>query len=186
LRALNATSKLNWLSQLVINLENVLRRLYLMKQWFIAIILFIIAGVIAACSSGAAPAEVAQVQSEAAQAQSTAPIFDTQSNNEQAVTVEVTPLNLSQGGTTLEFEIAFDTHSVDLGFDPVALSLLRDSAGNEYPALVWEGDPAGGHHRSGTLRFEVPKAPTDSVEVIIIRDIAGVPERVFQWDLVKK
>jgi hypothetical protein len=163
-----------------------------MKQWFTLIILFIAAGVIAACGSGAAPAEVAQaqpeaaqVQSEAAQAQPAASSFETQSNNEQAVTVEITPLNLSQGETTLEFEVVFSTHSVELGFDPVALSLLRDSAGNEVPAAAWEGDPAGGHHRSGTLRFELPKAPIDSVEVII-RDIAGVPERVFEWDLVKE
>jgi hypothetical protein len=99
--------------------------------------------------------------------------------------VEVTPLNLAGSSTTLEFEVAFNTHSVDLGFDPAALSVLRDGQGRDYPATAWEGDAPGGHHRSGTLRFEVPNAPADSVEVII-RDVAGVPERVFHWDLVKK
>jgi hypothetical protein len=126
--------------------------------------------------------EVDQVQSEAAQAPLS---FETQANNEQAVTVEVTPRNLAEGSTMLEFDVAFETHSVDLGFDPAAVSVLRDGQGRDYPATAWEGDPAGGHHRSGTLRFEIPNGPTDSVEVII-RNVAGVPERVFQWDLVKK
>ncbi len=156
-----------------------------MKQWFTLIILFIGAGVIAACSSGAALSEAAQIQSEAAQAQPAAPGFETQSNDEQAVIVEVTPLNLAEGGTTLEFEVAFNTHSVELGFDPATLSILRDGQGQEYSATAWKGDPAGGHHRSGTLQFELPTVPTDSVEVVI-RNIAGVPERVFQWKLVKK
>jgi hypothetical protein len=156
-----------------------------MKQWFTLIILFIATGVIAACSGGATSPEVVQAQSEAAQAELAVPSFETQSNDEQAVTVEVTPLNLAEGNTSLEFEIAFNTHSVDLSFDPAALSVLRDAQGGEYPATAWEGDPAGGHHRSGMLRFELPNPPTDSVEVII-HNVAGVPERVFHWNLVKK
>jgi hypothetical protein len=163
-----------------------------MKQGFTLIIFLIVASIIAACSGGSVPYEAvqaqadgSQVQSEVAQAQPVAASFETQSNDEQAVTVEVTPLNLAEGGTTLKFEVAFNTHSVDLGFDPAALSVLRDAQGLEYPATTWEGDPAGGHHRSGTLHFELPQVPTDAVEVII-RDVAGVPERVFRWDLVKR
>lgn len=161
-----------------------------MKQGILLIIIIAVTGLLAACSGGATQPQVAQsepaqsqaAQSEAVQAQPVAPAFQTQSNDEQAVTVEVTPLNLPQGGSTLDFEVVFDTHSVDLGFDPVALSLLRDGAGREYPALKWQGDGPGGHHRSGTLQFKVPDQAGDAVEVVI-RDVAGVPERVFRWNL---
>ena len=149
-----------------------------MKQWYTLIILFVLASVIAACSGNAAPPEAAQVELAA-------PSFETQSNNEQAVTVEVTPLDLAEGDNTLVFEVAFNTHFVELDFDPATLTVLRDAQGREYPAVAWEGDPAGGHHRSGTLQFELPNPPTGSVEVII-REVAGAPERVFQWDLVEK
>jgi hypothetical protein len=139
------------------------------------IIIVVVASLLAACSVGAA-------QPETAQAQLAVPAFQAQSNDERAVTVKVTPLNLPQGGSSLDFEVVFDTHSVDLGFDPVATSVLRDDAGREYPAIEWQGDGPGGHHRSGTLRFKVPDKASDSVEVVI-RDVAGVPERVFRWNL---
>lgn len=163
-----------------------------MKQGLLLIIIIAVTGLLAACSGGATQPQVAQsepaqsqaAQSEAVQAQPVAPAFQTQSNDEKAVTVEVTPLNLPQGGSTMDFEVVFDTHSVDLGFDPVAISLLRDDAGREYPATEWQGDGPGGHHRSGTLRFKVPDEVSDSVEVVI-RNVAGVPERVFRWNLAE-
>jgi hypothetical protein len=148
-----------------------------MKQGILLIIIIVVTGLLAACSAGVA-------QPETARAQPAAPAFPTQSNDEKAVTVEVTPLNLPQGGSTLDFEVVFNTHSVDLGFDPVAISVLRDEAGREYPAIEWQGDGPGGHHRSGTLRFKVPDVAGDVVEVII-RDVAGVPERVFRWNLIQ-
>jgi hypothetical protein len=43
---------------------------------------------------------------------------------------------------------------------------------------------AAGHHRSGILRFKVPDYTTDFVEVVI-HDVAGVPERVFHWNLTQ-
>jgi hypothetical protein len=50
--------------------------------------------------------------------------------------------------------------------------------------------PKGGHHREGTLTF--PATESDGSPVIgpdtrsialIIRDVAGVPERTFRWTL---
>ncbi|MEW5956251.1 MAG: hypothetical protein AB1801_00885 [Chloroflexota bacterium] len=155
-----------------------------MKQGLF-IIIIVVAGLLAACSGGTGQPQAAQPQAtqpEAVQAQPVALAFQTQSNDEKAVTVEVTPLNLPQGSSTLDFEVVFDTHSVDLGFDPVAISVLRDDAGREYPAIEWQGDGPGGHHRSGTLRFKAPDPSAQAVEVVI-REVAGVPERVFRWDL---
>jgi hypothetical protein len=128
--------------------------------------------------------EEQSAQDEAAQAQSAAPVFATQSNDEAAVTVEVTPLNLGGDAATLEFEVAFDTHSVDLSFDPAAISVLRDDAGGEYPAIAWEGGGPGGHHLSGVLRFQSPDQAGEFVEVVV-QDVAGVPVRVFRWELAQ-
>ncbi len=146
-----------------------------MKQGLLIIVFLTVAGLTAACSMTANQPGVAQ-------AQSNAPTFTMQSNNEQAVGVDVTPLNLPQGGPSLDFEVAFNTHSVDLSFDPAAISVLRDDAGREYPAIAWEGAGPGGHHRSGVLRFKVPDYATDFIEVVM-HDVAGVPERVFHWSL---
>lgn len=150
-----------------------------MKPLLLTIILVIVVGLIAACGAGVDRPDMAQAP--AAQ-NVTSLTFDTQSNDEKAVWVEVTPLNLPEGGSTLDFEVAFNTHSVDLGFDPVAISVLRDEAGREYPAIAWEGAAPGGHHRSGVLRFQVPDNATGFIEVVI-HDVAGVPERVFRWSL---
>lgn len=149
-----------------------------MKQWLIVTILIMAGGLIAACNTADAQSEMVQSQSGAS------PLFTTQSNNEQAVAVDVTPLNLADGGNTLDFEVAFNTHSVDLDFDPAAISVLRDGAGREYPAVAWEGAAPGGHHRSGVLRFQVPDNAPDFIEVVI-HDVAGVPERVFHWSLTQ-
>ncbi|MFQ5611867.1 MAG: lipoprotein [Anaerolineae bacterium] len=155
-----------------------------MKRWLLIIAFLIVTGLIAACGAdGREAAPQAEVsQSAPAPARSNGPAFTTQSNGERAVSVDVTPLNLASGGDTLEFEVAFNTHSVDLSFDPAAISVLRDGQGREYPAIAWEGSGPGGHHRSGVLRFQVPDRASDFVEVVI-HDVAGVPERVFHWDL---
>ena len=149
-----------------------------MKHLLLTIILIIVTGLIAACNTAAAQPETAQSQSGAS------PLFTTQSNDEQSVTIEVTPLNLPDGGSSLDFEVAFETHSVDLGFDPAAISVLRDDQGREYPAIAWEGAAPGGHHRSGVLRFQIPDNATDFIEVVI-HDVAGVPDRVFRWNLTE-
>ncbi len=164
-----------------------------MKQTILLILIVTVIGLLAACNSAAVQPQVAQAgttqaqpaQPEKAQTLPVALTFEPQSNNEKAVTVEVTPLNLPQGGTSLDFEVAFNTHSVELAFDPAKISVLRDDQGHEYPALAWKGGGPTGHHRSGTLRFKVFDHPTKFVEVVI-RDVAGVPERVFRWNLTGK
>lgn len=152
-----------------------------MKQGILLILIIAVTSLLAACSGGVVQSQEAQAQID----QPAALTFEPQSNNEKAVTVEVTPLNLSEGGTSLDFEVAFNTHSVELDFDPAKISALRDDQGQEVPALAWEGTGPTGHHRSGTLRFKGFDHPTNFVEVVI-HDVAGVPERVFRWDLTQK
>ncbi len=73
--------------------------------------------------------------------------------------------------------------------------MLR-TAGIELPPDAWDA-PTGGHHRQGALRFPAtstngtaviahaasaprPNAARDTLQ-LVIRDVAGVPERTFQW-----
>lgn len=75
--------------------------------------------------------------------------------------------------------LALDTHTVDLDIDlPAAAHLVVD--GVAWPTRGWDGDDARGHHRAGTLRFDVAAAPTGEVRL----HLDGLPAPVtFTWDL---
>lgn len=108
----------------------------------------------------------------------------TQSNSAGAVTVQATWLG--KEGDSLTFEVAMDTHSVPLSqYDLSKLARLRDSQGGEYAPTAWTA-PAGDHHRKGMLAFPLPEAVGQGgaayVE-IVVRDIAGIPQRVLRWQL---
>ena len=115
------------------------------------------------------------------------PSAATQTSEGGEVTVAVTWKGRSAGPV---FDVAMDTHSVDLdGYDLKKLALLRDDRGKEVRPSAWDA-PKGGHHREGPLTF--PKKSSDGSTVIgpdtrriqlVIRDVAGVPERRFEWKL---
>ncbi len=58
--------------------------------------------------------------------------------------------------------------------------VLLDASGNEVKPLTWDGDPLGGHHRTGTLRFAAPDPVPDTIRVLV-KNIADVPSREFVW-----
>jgi hypothetical protein len=95
------------------------------------------------------------------------------------VTVKATPGTLSGG--TWEFQIAFDTHSQDLR-DDVAKSASLVADGVASAPLEWRGDPQGGHHRKGVLRFRAPAARPAAIELRLSRPGEAEP-RVFRWKL---
>lgn len=102
------------------------------------------------------------------------------------VSVVVSPLNLGQQTKTLDFEIAMDTHSVDLSMDLVTLSTLTTDTGKAIPPNQWDG-ASGGHHVAGILSFPIN---ADGVSLLdgaktLTLTIKGVdvPERVFTWQL---
>lgn len=114
------------------------------------------------------------------------PAEGTQTSEGGQVTVTVTWLGSTD---PLVFAVILDTHAVDLdGFDLRQLAVLRTPAGVEVPPSGWDAPP-GGHHREGTLTFPTVdangnpliNAETRSFE-LAIRDVAGVPERVFRWE----
>jgi len=98
------------------------------------------------------------------------------------VVVEITPLNLDQPGKTLDFRVAMNTHSVNLDYDLTQLAVLRTERGDEVAPSRWDG-PRGGHHVRGTLSFPAPDLRGVRWVEVLIRDVAGVPERVFRWEL---
>lgn len=93
----------------------------------------------------------------------------------------------------LVFAVDLNTHSVDLSnLEMDKISLLRDDQGNVYSPTEWRevGDSSSSHHTSGALLFPltdregepVISDKTKYIE-IIIKDLAGVKERLFRWDL---
>jgi len=103
-----------------------------------------------------------------------------------AVIVEVTPLNLGTPADTLEFDVAMNTHSVDLSMDLAHLATLTTDAESTVQATKWDAVP-GGHHVSGKLIFPSMQDGKSILEgankltlTIINVDAAS---RVFEWEL---
>lgn len=108
------------------------------------------------------------------------------SDAQGAVEFVVTPLNLGAAGATLDFDISMNTHSVDLGWNLAAQSVLATDTGLEVTGQSW---PVGsGHHYEGTLTFPATTAGGASLLdgagrlTLTIRD-TDVPQRVFTWEL---
>lgn len=103
-----------------------------------------------------------------------------------AVVFEVTPLNLGTPADTLEFDVAMNTHSVDLSMDLAALSTLSTDNGITVQASKWDAVP-GGHHVEGKLIFPSAQDGTSILDgasklTLTIVDV-DVPSRVFEWEL---
>lgn len=104
--------------------------------------------------------------------------------NSQAggVGVRVKPTDVSAAATTWSFQVTLTTHSGDLGDDLTRTATLVDAAGKQHPAAGWDGDPPGGHHRKGVLRFKALSPPPDALEMRILRQ-GETAARTFRWKL---
>jgi hypothetical protein len=92
------------------------------------------------------------------------------------VEVAVTPVRLDD--ETALFEVAFSTHTVDLAVGADEMELVVGPV--PWGPARWDGDPAGGHHRSGQLSFPARGPATGSA----VLSIGGLPEPVtFEWSL---
>ena len=86
----------------------------------------------------------------------------------------------------MEFDVALNTHLIDLSMDLASLSTLTTDTGLSVAAEVMAG-AAGGHHTSGILVFALTKeelsvlGPARSLTLTVI-DL-DAPTRVFEWDL---
>lgn len=174
-----------------------------MKIRPIAVIVTIAAFILTACT-GQNPSPVPPVepvvQSQATPAQSTAipaqEIIPTQdpelsadlmkSDEQGAVTIEVTPTNLENPGDAVIFEITMNTHSVDLSMDLAQLAVLSTDTGKTVQATLWDA-PRGGHHVEGKLSFPATIDGSDLLEgaksVTITISNVDAPARIFTWSI---
>ena len=102
-----------------------------------------------------------------------------QSSSTAGVTVKATPRTLA--GAVWEFELVFDTHSQDLKDDPAKSASLHAGGVSAAP-LAWQGDPPGGHHRKGVLRFTAITPAPAALELRLQRASESSP-RVFRWQV---
>lgn len=133
-----------------------------MRQHLIGIVLFLSAALLAVTGAQAAS--------------SLAP----QSSREDGVSVKVTPRAMS--GSTWEFEISLNTHSGDLSEDLAKAVVLVADGGTSHAPVAWEGDPPGGHHRKGVLRFKAISPQPQAIELKLQRPGEPAP-RLFRWQL---
>ena len=105
----------------------------------------------------------------------------TQTISGGGVTAKATYLNPNSDDEP-RFEIILDTHSADLNrYDLKTMTALRDGTGKTYLATGIE-NKGSGHHREATLTF--PKVSPESERFeLIVKDVAGVKERTFIWNL---
>lgn len=97
------------------------------------------------------------------------------------VTAKVTYLN-PKSSDEPRFQLVLDTHSVALdGYDLKSLTVLHDDTGKDYLPTGAE-NKGSGHHREVNLTFPKVAPETKRLE-IMIRDIAGIKERTFRWNL---
>jgi len=103
-----------------------------------------------------------------------------------AVVFQITPLNLDTAIDTLEFDVAMNTHSIDLGMDLASLSTLSTDTGVAIPAAKWDATP-GGHHVDGKLIFPLMtngKSILDSASKLTLTIVnVDAASRVFEWEL---
>ena len=93
------------------------------------------------------------------------------------VSVAVTPLTIGESESIWKFQVATNTHTVDMsGFDPTRQVALVGANGKDVlPSNVQrEGE---GHHQTLTVSFVKVEKPWK----IIVRNVAGVPAREFAW-----
>jgi hypothetical protein len=105
----------------------------------------------------------------------------TQSIAGGGVTAKVTYLN-PRSSDEPRFQVVLDTHSVALdSYDLKSITVLRDDTGKDYLPTSVE-NKGSGHHREVTLSF--PKVSPEAKRLeIVIKDVAGVKERTFRWNL---
>ena len=116
--------------------------------------------------------------------QNTVITLKAKTDNQKSVKVKVTPQEI-RFDEPVQFKIVFDTHSVDLSFDLTAISTLELDNGFVLRPEKWDGAAPGGHHRSGTLIFKSIPKETKLLK-LTLRNVAGVPERTFVWNLTSE
>lgn len=116
-----------------------------------------------------------------AQQLSAASAFQSRTNDSSGVRVLVTPRALTVGAMTWDFDVVLDTHTRPLDEDLVAATALLDEKGHSTRPVSWQGDPPGGHHRKGILKFAAPAGNPTTFE-LQMKGVGGANLRTFRWE----
>ena len=142
--------------------------------------------ILAACAPAQATPLQTDPQPASVSTEATSPSSESATRTDQqgAVTAEVTPLNLNDPSDQLEFNIVLDTHSVDLSMDLAMLATLTTDTGISVQATLWDA-PRGGHHVEGKLIFPATKDGKTILDnasklTLTITNV-DAPSRVFEW-----
>lgn len=98
------------------------------------------------------------------------------------VTVAVTPQDLSAGAGNWDFKVVLDTHSGELKDDLAKSAVLVADGGAPSAPIGWQGNPPGGHHREGVLKFSAIAPQPKEIELRIQRPGETTP-RSFRWQI---
>ena len=153
--------------------------------------LLILSLVIAACSATSTPlppSTTAQDDPASVSTESSSPSNDsaTRTDEQGAIIIEITPLNLDSPTDTLEFNVVLTTHSIDLSMDLTTLSTLTTDTGISVDATLWDA-PLGGHHVEGKLIFPAMqggKLILEGAKKLTLTIVnVDAPTRIFEWEL---
>ena len=143
-----------------------------------------------ATSTSLPPSTAAQADPQPASVstESASPANDSAMRIDQqgAIIIEITPLNLDSPTDTFEFDVVMDTHTIDLSMDLATLSTLTTDTGVSVDATLWDA-PLGGHHVEGKLIFPAMQDGKFILEgatklTLTILNV-DAPSRVFEWEL---
>jgi hypothetical protein len=112
---------------------------------------------------------------------SEAPDQLTKRDQQGPVTVAVTLMPPATPGAPLKVKVVLDTHSV--GLDGIVLdrAVAIRTDGTELQPTAVEQAGGGGHHREAVLVF--PPLLQPGPVRIVVKDVGGVAERSFSWEL---
>lgn len=108
-------------------------------------------------------------------------LYETQTSDEQEVTVVVTPIVLGKSNEETKFLARFDTHTIELDFDIAAVATLKDDNEKNYSAFSWSGG-RGGHHLEGEIVFP-PIKKTARIVTLTLSGVNGA-DRIFSWEIL--
>ena len=105
----------------------------------------------------------------------------TRRDQQGPVTVVVTLVAPPSADTPVRVKVVLDTHSV--GLDGIAFDqavAVRAADGRDVAPTAIEEASGSGHHRQAVLVF--PPAPAGPLR-LVVKDVGGVAERSFVWNL---
>ncbi|MBI1893056.1 MAG: hypothetical protein HYS14_02955 [Candidatus Rokubacteria bacterium] len=106
----------------------------------------------------------------------------TKQDRQGPVTVAVTLIGPPANGDPVKAKVVLDTHSVPLdGIVFERVVVIRTPEGADIAPTTVEQAKGSGHHREAVLVF--PPVSTSGLVRIVVRDVGGIAERNFSWEL---